>query len=117
METSRTLVNGVPRRGTYPGVAAFQALCPQREVLPHLSENLPCLEPSSFPNAFPPGTSTVLDTSILSFETNGDHIVFYNDGDLTFSSRMLKHEFELFWVTDDIEILDFLACFREDLPG
>ncbi len=85
-----------------PGVAAFQALGPQSKFLPHLSENLPFLEPSSFSDSFPPGTTIVLDTSILSFEANGDHLVFYNDRDFTLSPRMLKHEFELFWVIYDI---------------
>jgi hypothetical protein len=66
---------------------------------------------------FPPGTTISLDTSVLSFKANRNHIASYNDGDFSFSARMLKHEFEMFWLTHDIEVFDFLACFSKGLPG
>jgi len=95
----------------------FKALFPQGEVHPHLSESLSFLESAPFFNLFPPGTAILLDTSVLSLKANRDDIAIYNDGDLPFPGRMLKHEFEVLLVTQDIEILDLPAFFGKGLPG
>ena len=50
-------------------------------------------------------------------KANRDDIAIYNDGDLPFPGRVLKHEFEVLVVTQDIEILDFPAFFGKGLPG
>ncbi len=95
----------------------FQALFSRAEVHPHLSETLSFLESAPFSNPFPPGTAILLGTSVLSIKANRDDVATYNDGDLPLPGRMLKHEFEVFFVIQHIEILNFSAFLGQGLPG
>jgi hypothetical protein len=58
----------------------------------------------------PPGTAIGLNTSTLSLEADGDCLAFHDDGDFAFSCRVFEHDFELFRITDDVQVLYFLAC-------